>query len=279
MKRFFLIFSLAVVAALASASCSEKEDDPTPEPKYDVVSFESSEGLVDPIGGTVELGEAVLAGSLSGGTFQHLYWTKSFGGYESFLQNGVFNGQLIGTSDRSAWLGSYYSTSSYGDYWGGFVLSGTFGTSASAFEYANQFSVWADTGANGTSVCAVAYVDTYTGGYAVPTLELSQARTVGYCYLAPSVMTATYTPLAVAKDEFWYKVIVTGYLGGEKTDAVECRLVNAGTTKAGWTKVDLSGLGKIDKLVFTVDSNDSGQYGVNAPTYFALDEIGFLVEK
>lgn len=166
-----------------------------------------------------------------------------------------------------------------GDYWGGFVLSGTFSTSLDAYDFANQFTVWADKGANASSICAVGYVDTYSGGYAVPTMVLSSAREVGYCHLAPSALLATYTPTAVSMDQFWFKVIVTGYLGQTEVGTVDCLLTDHGVTRSGWTKVDLSRLGKVDRLTFTIDSNDTGESGVNAPAYFGLDEIGFPKEE
>ena len=277
LNRFFLL--AAGAAALTACSDDDRPEVPGPGTVYDIVSFETSEGIVDPEGGAVALGECVLEGAISGGTFQNLYWTKSFSGYEDYLQNGVFNTWLFGTSDQSVRFGSYWSYSSMGDYWGGFVLSGTFSTSLDAYDFANQFTVWADKGANASSICAVGYVDTYSGGYAVPTMVLSSAREVGYCHLAPSALLATYTPTAVSMDQFWFKVIVTGYLGQTEVGTVDCLLTDHGVTRSGWTKVDPSRLGKVDRLTFTIDSNDTGESGVNAPAYFGLDEIGFPKEE
>lgn len=122
------------------------------------------------------------------------------------------------------------------------------------------------------------YVDTYSGGYAVPTVELTSPRQAGYCCLAPSAMLATYTPTAVSMDQFWFKVIVTGYLGQTEVGTVDCLLTDRGVTQSGWTKVDLSRLGQVDRLTFAIDSNDAGQWGVNAPAYFALDDLAFVSE-
>lgn len=276
LNRFFLL--AAGAAALTSCSDDDKQKGPNPGTTYDVVSFEASEGIVDHEGGAVALGECVLEGSTSGGTFRNLYWTKSFSGYEDYLQDGVFNTWLFGTSDQSVRFGSYWSYSSYGDYWGGFVLSGTFNAEIASFDYANQFTVYADKGANSTSICAVGYVDTYSGGYAVPTVELTSPRQAGYCCLAPSAMLATYTPTAVSMDQFWFKVIVTGYLGQTEVGTVDCLLTDRGVTQSGWTKVDLFRLGQVDRLTFAIDSNDAGQWGVNAPAYFALDDLAFVSE-
>lgn len=40
-----------------------------------------------------------------------------------------------------------------------------------------------------------------------------------------------------------------------------------------WQWWDLSGLGEIVKLYFTMTSTDTGTYGINTPTYFALDRL------
>lgn len=40
-----------------------------------------------------------------------------------------------------------------------------------------------------------------------------------------------------------------------------------------WTTWDLSALGEIEVLYFTMESTDKGAFGINTPTYFALDEL------
>lgn len=45
-----------------------------------------------------------------------------------------------------------------------------------------------------------------------------------------------------------------------------------------WTKVDLSSLGIVSALYFTMESSDSGAWGMNTPAYFALSGLKGLVE-
>ncbi|HEX4592584.1 MAG TPA: DUF4465 domain-containing protein, partial [Gemmataceae bacterium] len=40
-----------------------------------------------------------------------------------------------------------------------------------------------------------------------------------------------------------------------------------------WTSVDLTPLGDATSLTFTLASSDTGQFGINTPTYFALDNL------
>ena len=41
----------------------------------------------------------------------------------------------------------------------------------------------------------------------------------------------------------------------------------------GWKYVDLTSLGAVNELYFTMDSSDSGAYGMNTPGYFCLDKL------
>ncbi len=45
------------------------------------------------------------------------------------------------------------------------------------------------------------------------------------------------------------------------------------TTARGWKYVDLSSLGTVNELYFTISTTDSGAYGANTPLYFCLDKL------
>ena len=61
----------------------------------------------------------------------------------------------------------------------------------------------------------------------------------------------------------------------EKTVDVELAYNNNGfyTGATGWAYVDLSSLGKVNELYFTLDSTDKGSWGMNTPGYFCLDKL------
>ncbi|MEM7541467.1 MAG: DUF4465 domain-containing protein [Pseudomonadota bacterium] len=42
-----------------------------------------------------------------------------------------------------------------------------------------------------------------------------------------------------------------------------------------WTQVDLSSLGTVSAIEFSLSSSDNGQFGMNTPAYFALDNLTF----
>ena len=45
------------------------------------------------------------------------------------------------------------------------------------------------------------------------------------------------------------------------------------TASTGWKYVDLSALGVVEELYFTMSSTDKGQYGMNTPAYFCMDKL------
>lgn len=61
----------------------------------------------------------------------------------------------------------------------------------------------------------------------------------------------------------------------EKEIEVELAAFDNGnlTVNRGWRYVDLSPLGQINELYFTMKSTDSGAYGDNTPAYFCLDKL------
>ncbi|MEM9177023.1 MAG: DUF4465 domain-containing protein, partial [Myxococcota bacterium] len=45
-----------------------------------------------------------------------------------------------------------------------------------------------------------------------------------------------------------------------------------------WTFVDLSSLGVVSRLAFSFESSDVGAFGINTPTYFAIDNLQTVPE-
>ena len=79
----------------------------------------------------------------------------------------------------------------------------------------------------------------------------------------------------------WFKLTVYAYKNGvKKTDTVEFYLADyrfADNTKDyivnTWTWVDCSALGNVDSLSLKLYSSDVGNFGINNPTYFCLDNF------
>ena len=81
------------------------------------------------------------------------------------------------------------------------------------------------------------------------------------------------------EDNDWLKITIQGFnAAGEKTSEVEVYLADFRKSDAGgvlteWKRVDLSPLGKVHKIQFSMNSSDIGDYGMNTPAYFCIDDI------
>ena len=71
----------------------------------------------------------------------------------------------------------------------------------------------------------------------------------------------------------WCKVVFTGLNGYTKTGEVEVYLARNGQILDKWELVDLTPLGKCQAVYAQMFSSDSGEWGMNNPAYFAMDEL------
>lgn len=287
MKKLILL--LSAFATLAFVSCS-KDDDQGPEgpvvcPKdhIEVVSFEAAEQMTDFVGEPATPGDITVIGGSAAATHKYVLWAGS-SAYVDYMQTTItgatyYDGPLFSTTDENIWFGSYYSDNLYDgvkyESWGGFVLTRNFGKTATTVDYQNQFTAWADKGAKGSATCMIGY-DSFGGDYSVPTIDFVKSpRKACHLYMANTAITHPYEPTnVVTPATYYYKVVIIGKLKKVETGRVECMLIKNGVKVEDWVFVDLSSLGTVDQIQFKAESNDAGEY-MNAPTYFALDELGF----
>ncbi|CAG0982549.1 MAG: DUF4465 domain-containing protein [Bacteroidetes bacterium] len=82
-------------------------------------------------------------------------------------------------------------------------------------------------------------------------------------------------------DSDWFKLVVRKYYGGNLgSDSVEFYLADYRFSNNAqdyilttWEWVDLTSLGNADSLVFTLSSSDVGQWGMNTPAFFCMDNF------
>ncbi|MDE5642764.1 MAG: DUF4465 domain-containing protein [Muribaculaceae bacterium] len=74
-----------------------------------------------------------------------------------------------------------------------------------------------------------------------------------------------------------YTVTIHGVNNKDEESSMEVKLASFDngdlTTTRGWKYVDLSPLGHVNTIWFSVKSTDSGAYGDNTPSYFCLDKL------
>lgn len=205
--------------------------------------------------------------------------------------NGYYNG-----SDKSGELinGSYFNTfqsgsaqflnvytpSTYGDYWSGFACSSK--TDSITPGYANQYSVMAGTGALNSNKFGLAYDTSYIHiPFTMSTFEIKSIMLTNSTYAYLEMKNGGFGKKFTSGD--WFKVIIKGYYDTTETGTVEFFLADYRDGKnillKEWKKVDLSALGKVNKIRFTFDSSDKGLFGVNTPKYVCIDNIELLSQS
>ena len=176
---------------------------------------------------------------------------------------------------------------SFTDFGGGccqndWVYSNRTDTTTPGFE--NQFSSYAGSGAAGSSNYAIANFGTPTVGFAGP-VNVSGAYFTNTTYAALSMLEGDLFGKkfggASGNDPDWFRLTIEGRdASNALTGSVDFYLAdfrfadNSQDYIVGdWTWVDLSSLGAVNGLSFSLASSDTGAWGMNTPAYFTMDNL------
>jgi len=173
-------------------------------------------------------------------------------------------------------FGNSFDTAWYS--WSGFAVSNI--TDNVTEGWGNQYGVSAGTAYSGANFAvATNYATIY-----------SEAKVIDGFYITNS----TYAALSMLNgDDFakkfggetgddadWFKLTVIGTLDSALTDTVDFYLADyrfEDNTEdyivTDWTWLDLNSLGNITELTFVLSSSDMGEWGVNTPAYFCMDDL------
>jgi len=164
--------------------------------------------------------------------------------------------------------------------WDGFALSTMKDTVTNG--YTNQFSAFAGEGASSSKKYLIGY-----GDKAKFTLPLSGKRSV----TSFEITNTTYTALSMkngdkyakqfnAEDKDFLKIWIVGYIGGKAKDSLSYNLADFSLSdkskhyiQKSWKKIETSKLKAIEEVRFRLESTDNGDWGMNTPAYFAIDNI------
>jgi hypothetical protein len=243
MKKKVFFAALVAATTLFATSCSKDEGEP-------------AENVV-----TITFSDLTLAANS--------YWNGSdeSGGFTSGI--ATFNNSFTN------WGGGFIS-------WSGFGYSNQNDTATAG--YGNQFSVYT-TSANANGIFAVGYVSSFDSDDA-PSITFDEPVALKKADFA--LNTYAYKSMRdgddVAKkfaDGDWYKITISGYdSDGDETASLDVYLADFRNGKSvltgNWTSVDLSSLGSVSKLTFAASSSDVGDWGMNTPGYFCIDNIAYV---
>ncbi len=215
---------------------------------------------------------------------------------DTYAENVYLESQNFIFSHRTGWGGTY---------WDGFSISNRadntdHGTESAEGWVPNQFGAMTKGGVNGEgSNYLVAYWGSYNDGGATDVTETSNYVMFndGKTY-KPTGMYVTNAPWAYYGikngDQFarkfvqgdYFKLIAKGYAadgitvtGTSEFYLADYRSVNPVQWKLhnSWQWMDLSALGQVSYIQFTMESTDSGAWGINTATMFCMDKL--TVEK
>ena len=223
-------------------------------------------------------GDAVTA------TFENLFLEKD-GFWRGPDTKGVYatgtyyDKQLIG----SFLSGSYSFENNYSlDYgsWQGFAYSNRTQTSFSTIT-PDQFNSVVGNGYDGSENYAVAYS---TGVIKVLNKPV-EGDIINGCYITNNayamntITTGDSYAHKFGKDDY-LKIVFTGHHADGTEDKVEYYLADYRAAKEAdryyldtWQWADLRQLGKVTSVSYTIEGSDSGQFGLNTPAYFCMDNF------
>jgi hypothetical protein len=193
-----------------------------------------------------------------------------------------------GFASGSAYFNNDYN-STY-DSWDGFSYSNITDTTSSG--WTAQYNAITGGGQGGSANYAIGFDPVAAGfGTELPTMTVDSARTVEGFYVTNNNY-AYYSMLdgdALAKkfggdsgdDEDWFLLTITGKdAGGVLTGTVDFYLADYRFADNSqdyivdtWEYVDLISLGAVKSLEFSLNSSDTGEWGMNTPAYFAMDTV------
>lgn len=199
-----------------------------------------------------------------------LYWNGSDG------SGGITNQHVFFQNLYTAAWGS----------WSGFSFSQVNDTTT--LHYTNQYAVFSGTDVSGTGVYAVVYDSAWDEADVV-------ALPLPSLVLGFYVNNTTYAALAIrdgyyckafggadGNDPDWFLLTVTGQdeegneLGAVTHYLADYRFTNNALDyiQSDWQWLDLSSLGpNVKSLHFQLTSSDNGDWGMNTPAYFAMDNL------
>jgi len=234
----FAAFLMFLGVGMLMTSCSEDEEENTA-----TITFEGSKwnALID----TPQYGGELLYGTNA----SSYRWTESF----TSLTGGMSN----------SWGGQYgYSE-------GGSAISNYVDTALT--EHANYMYQLAVPVSNGSNNFAVVYAP------ATLCFKDSLARQIKSIDICP---TTYLLGMELYGDGYGYTSALTNagsyltlVITADNGTTMNVDLARDGNILQGWKQIDLSGLGEVKSIHFSMVGSDTGDYGLNTPAYFAFDNV------
>ena len=215
-------------------------------------------------------------------TFDTLYLSQP----DTFYVNYSAPGTDVGFDDAELHFPCVYDTAFGFSFWNyGFAYSNM--TDSITNGLANQYAAKTGTGYNGSQNYAVVYGATnkvhYRYGPGWKSFDSLYVTNSTYTYnsMKDGDPFAKKFGGPTGNDPDWFKLVIRGYTSGQLiSDSVEYYLADFRDVNNSndyivkdWNKIALAPLASADSLLFTLSSSDNGQFGMNTPAYFCVDNF------
>ena len=167
--------------------------------------------------------------------------------------------------------------------WSGWAISSTTDNTTPGFT--NQYSAVPGKGANGSDTYAVSYhfasnTAVLANSGVVPGLYITNSTYAYYAMLDGDAFSKKFGGVTGNDPDFFVLTIKAYNNGSLSEDSVDFYLADFRSDDNSkdyilkdWKWVDLSSLGNADSLSFSLNSSDVGQWGMNTPAYFCVDNV------
>ena len=182
------------------------------------------------------------------------------------------DGSYSWTDDATKLSGGLTNAFGDGMFWGGGVAISNY-IDDNLDEHATYNYQLAVPKSNGSKNFAVVYCDasiSFADGKARTIKSMDVSPTT---YQLGSTLNGDGYAKALTEEGDFLTVTITGFNGEKKTGAVTFDLAKDGEILTTWKNIDVSKLGDVTSLSFTIDGSDKSDWGVKHPKYFAIDNI------
>ncbi|MBQ7388305.1 MAG: DUF4465 domain-containing protein [Paludibacteraceae bacterium] len=281
------VMLLCVASTMMFVSCKEKDepDDPTnivpenptpepetPQPETPQLAYELR---------TLTFEDADAKGIVNFNTGDETW--------SSLIDEQQYNGTLLYPTDGAAPLYGWHDennteiistfTNSWNDnkFWGGGIaISNYIDNNLSNGDADHQLSVPSSNGSNNFAVTYCTAEFSFADGiHEIESLSISPT----IYQLNVSKNGNAFAKALTGKGDY-LSIVFTGYNNDVASEnVVKFDLVRDGNFVETWTEVSLLALGKVDKVVLTMESNDMSYGYLNQPQYFAFDNVKVRFDK
>ncbi|HTM66831.1 MAG TPA: DUF4465 domain-containing protein [Flavipsychrobacter sp.] len=230
------------------------------------------------------------AGFAQAQTYVSDFESLSLSGTDTFYVNFSAPGSDVGFLDGFIHFPCVYDTAFGYSFWNsGFAYSNM--TDSVTSGIINQYAAKAASGHSNSANYAVGYgaenyvlrVNNVSGLYHVLSGFYVTNSTYAYNSMRYGDAFGKKFGGVTGDDPDWFKLRVFGFSGAQITDSAEFYLADFRDTNNAndyivkdWQWMDLSSLGHVDSVVFRLSSSDTGQWGMNTPAYFCMDDFTMI---